>query len=146
MKLNYLTKTLSMMGRWIATTLFCVSAIAFVWQGAFFSNTSALASPASTLIANAGSKAEGKASEVAGENKSFVRDVKNKVQDAAKSNAAKVDRATDDDSAIAGKAKRDAARIQKRAEEDASRTQEAIDNNKNVIERTVEGIKDAFGN
>ncbi|MBW4419584.1 MAG: hypothetical protein KME13_10180 [Myxacorys californica WJT36-NPBG1] len=146
MKLNYLTKTLSMMGRWIVTTLFCVSAIAFVWQGAFFSNTSALASPAATLIADAGSKAEGKVNEFAGDNKSFVRDVKDKVQDAAKSNAAKVDQATDDDNPIAGKAKRDAARIQKRAEEDATRTQEAIDNNKNVVERAVEGIKDAFGN
>lgn len=146
MKLNYLTKSLSTLGRWIATTLFCVSAIAFVWQGAFFANTSAMASPAATLIADAGSKAEGKANEIAGENKSFVRDVKDKVQDAAKSNAAKVDRATDNDSAVAGKAKRDAARIDAKAEKDAARTQKAIDNSKNVVERTVEGIKDAFGN
>ncbi len=146
MKLNYFTKTLSMLGRWIATALFSVAAIAFVWNGAFFSNTSAMASPAATLIADAGSKAEGKVNEFAGDNKSFVRDVKDKVQDAAKSNAAKVDRATDNDSAVASKAKRDSARIQKRADEDAARTQKAIDNSKNVVERTVEGIKDAFGN
>jgi len=46
MKQNYLMQRLSTVRRWMATTLFCLSAIAFVWQGAFFSNTIAMANPA----------------------------------------------------------------------------------------------------
>ncbi|NDJ22940.1 hypothetical protein GS682_15125 [Nostoc sp. B(2019)] len=148
MKLNYFTKRLSTVGRWIATTLFCVSAIAFVWQGAFFSNTSAMAEPAATLIASAdaGDQVKGKASEDAGRAKNFIRDTADKVESTAKKNAAKVDQATDSGSFVERKAKRDAARIEKRAEEDAARTQKAVDNTKNVVERTVDSIKDAFGN
>ncbi|MFN6462720.1 MAG: hypothetical protein RMZ41_012855 [Nostoc sp. DedVER02] len=147
MKLNYLTKQLSTVKRWMATTMLCMLAMAFVWQGAFFSNTSAMADPAGTLIASkdAGDQAQEKASRDAGRTKNFIDDAADKVKDAAKSNASKVDRATDNGSFIERKAKKDAATIQKRANEDASRTKEAVDNTKNVVERTVENIKDAFG-
>jgi hypothetical protein len=53
MKLNYFTKLLAVAGRWVATTLFCLSAIAFVWEGAFFSNNVAMAYPSTNLIASA---------------------------------------------------------------------------------------------
>lgn len=147
MKLNYFTKQLSTVKRWMATTLFCMLAITFVWQGAFFSNTSAMADPAATLIASSdsGDRAQVKANKDAGRTKNFIDDTADKVKDAAKSNASKVDQATDDGSFIERKAKKDAATIQKRANEDASRTKEAVDNTKNVVERTVDNIKDAFG-
>ncbi len=51
MKLNSFTKRLSTVGRWMAATVLCVSAMAFVWQGAFFSNTAAMASPAVNSMA-----------------------------------------------------------------------------------------------
>ena len=147
MKLNYVTKQLSTVKRWMATTLFCMLAIAFVWQGAFFSNTSAMANPAVTLIAStdAGDRVQGKASEDAGRAKNFIQDTTDKVKQAAKSNASKVDQATDNGSFVERKAKKDAARIQERADEDSARTKEAVDNTKNVVERTVDNIKDAFG-
>ncbi|MBE9037359.1 hypothetical protein [aff. Roholtiella sp. LEGE 12411] len=147
MKLNYLIKRLSTVGRWMATAMFCVSAIAFVWHGAFFSNTSAMAEPAATLMASAdaGDQVKSKASEDSGRAKNFIRDTADKVEQTAKKNAAKVDQATDSGSFIERKAKKDAARIEKRAEEDAARTQKAVDNTKNAVERTVDGIKDAFG-
>lgn len=145
MKSNLFIK-LSSIGRWMTTTLLCVSAIAFIWQGAFFSNTAALANPATNLIASrdAGDKVQGKASKDAGRAKGFIEDTKNKVEDAAKSNAAKVDNATDGNNAFERKAKKDAGRIVKRAEKDADRTQQAVDNTKNAVERTVDSIKDAF--
>ncbi|MEH2312443.1 MAG: hypothetical protein V7K35_13815 [Nostoc sp.] len=147
MKLNYFTKQVSTVKRWMATTLFCMLAIAFVWQGAFFSNTSAMADPAGTLIASAdaGDEVKDKTSKDAGRAKNFIDDTKDKVKEAAKSNASKVDQATDNGSFVERKAKKDAATIQKRADEDASRTKEAVDNTKNVVERAVENIKDAFG-
>lgn len=147
MKSNYVAKQLSTVKRWMATALFCMLAIAFVWQGAFFSNTSAMADPAATLIASsdAGDRAQEKASRDAGRTKNFIDDAADKVKDAAKSNASKVDQSTDNGSFIGRKAKNDAATIQKRANEDASRTKEAVDNTKNVVERTVDNIKDAFG-
>lgn len=146
MKSNLFTKPLSLIGRWMTTTLLCVSAIAFIWQGAFFSNITAMANPAANLIASrdAGDKVQEKTSKDAGRAKGFIEDTKNKVEDAAKSNAAKVDNATDDNSVFERKAKKDAGRIVKRAEEDADRTQKAVDNTKNAVERTVDNIKDAF--
>ncbi|MER3492964.1 MAG: hypothetical protein C4323_11880 [Mastigocladus sp. ERB_26_2] len=147
MKLNYLTKRLSTVGRWIATTLFCVSAIAFVWQGAFFSNTTAMADPAVNLIAssNLDNQVKGKTNEDAGRAKNFIRDTADKVEQTAKTNAKRVEQATDDNgSFVERKAKRDAARIEKRAEEDAARTQKAVDNTKNAVESAVDSIKDAF--
>ncbi|MBN3879839.1 MULTISPECIES: hypothetical protein [unclassified Nostoc] len=147
MKSNYVAKQLSTVKRWMATALFCMLAIAFVWQGAFFSNTSAMADPAATLIASsdAGDRAQDKASRDAGRTKNFIDDTADKVKDAAKSNASKVDQSTENGSFAERKAKKDAATIQKRANEDASRTKEAVDNTKNVVERTVDSIKDAFG-
>jgi len=148
MKLNYFTKRLSTVGRWMATTVFCVCAIAFVWQGAFFSNTTAMAAPAANLIASAdaGDQVKEKTSKDAGRAKNFIRDTADKVEQTAKTNAAKVDQATDDGSFVERKAKKDAGRIVQRAEEDAARTQKAVDNTKNVVERTVDNIKDAFSN
>jgi uncharacterized protein YjbJ (UPF0337 family) len=149
MELNYFTKRLSTVGRWIATTLFCVSAIAFVWQGAFFSNTAAMAAPAANLIASTdvGDQVQEKASVDAGRAKNFIEDTKDKVKRTANKNAERVDQATDDDgSFVEGKAKRDRNRIEKRADEDAARTEKAVDNTKNAVERTVDSIKDVFSN
>lgn len=149
MKLNYFMKRLSTVGRWMATSLFCLSAIAFIWQGAFFSNTAAIADPATNLIAaaDAGDQVKGKVSEDAGRAKNFIRDTADKVERTANKNAARVDEATDDDgSFIERKAKRDRNRIEKRAEEDAARTEKAVDKTKNAVERTVDNIKDAFSN
>ncbi len=148
MQLNYFAKPLSVLGRWLTTALLCVSAIAFAWQGAFLSNTTAMAAPATNLIAtaDAGSELQGKVSKDAGRTKGFVRDTTDKLKKTAKTNAAKVDRATDNDSAIARKAKNDAARIERRAEADSARTQTAIDKTKNAVESAVDNIKDAFGN
>ncbi|MBM0742974.1 hypothetical protein JOY44_15400 [Phormidium sp. CLA17] len=147
MQLNLLTKQLSSAARWITTTVLCVSAIAFIWQGAFSSNMTAMANPNTSLIAamDAGDKVQEKASKDAGRAKGFIEDTKDKVKQTAKNNAAKVDRATDaNDNVFERKAKKDASFIEKRAEEDADRTQKAVDNTKNAVERTVDSIKDAF--
>ncbi|MEG4940083.1 hypothetical protein [Microcoleus sp. F4-D5] len=146
MKLNCFTKRLSTLGRWMAATVLCVSAMAFVWQGAFFSKTAAMASPIVNSIAAAdvGDEIQQKASKDAGRTKNFIRDTEEKVKETAKKNAAKVDRASDDGSFVERKAKKDAARIEKRAEEDSARTQKAVDNTKNAVERTVYSIKGAF--
>ncbi len=149
MKLNSLMKRLSTVGRFLATTLFCVSAIAFIWQGAFFTNTVATAAPAVNLMASAdlGDQVKQKTSEDAGRAKNFIRDTADQVEQTAKKNAARVEQATDDNgSFVERKAHRDAARIEQRSEEDAARTQKAVDNTKNVVERTVDKIKDAFSN
>ena len=147
MKLNYFMKRLSIAGRWMATTLFCLSAIAFIWQGAFFSNTAAMAAPAENLIlaTDVGSQVQGKVSEDAGRAKNFIEDTKDKVKRTANKNADRVEQATDDNgSFVERKAKRDRDRIEKRADEDAARTKKAVDNTKNAVERTVDSIKDAF--
>jgi len=148
MKLNFPMKRLSSVVRWMATTLFCVSAIAFTWQGAFLGNTSAMAAPATTLIAaaDADSQVKGKVEKDAGRAKNFIQDTEQKVKEAANSNTGKVDRATDDDSLIERKAKSDRQTIQKRASEDSARTQEAVDNTKNAVEQAVDSIKGAFSN
>jgi uncharacterized protein (DUF342 family) len=149
MKLNYFTKKISTVGRWIATTVFCVTALAFVWQGAFFSNSAAMAAPAANLIAAAdvGSQVQGKASEDAGRAKNFIRDSAEQVKRTANKNADRVEEATDDnDSLVERKAKRDRDRIEQRADEDAARTQKAVDNTKNAVESAVDKIKDAFSN
>ena len=146
MKLNSFTQRLSTVGRWMAATVLCVSAMAFVWSGAFFSNTAAMASPAVNLIAaaDAGDAAQQKASKDAGRTKNFIRDTEEKVKETAKTNAAKVDRASEDGSLVERKAKKDAATIEKRASEDSARTQKAVDNTKNAVERAVDSIKDVF--
>jgi vacuolar-type H+-ATPase subunit H len=147
MKLNYFTKKLSTVGRWLATTVFCVSAIAFVWQGGFFANTSAMAAPSLSLIASAdaGDRIQDKASEDAGRAKNFIRDAADKVEETANKNARRVEQASDNNgSFVERKAKRDRDRIERRAEEDAARTQKAVDNTKNVVQRAVDNVKDAF--
>lgn len=146
MKLNYLSKQLPLLGRWMVTTVFCLSAIAFFWQGAFFLNTSAMATPNQTLIAaDLGDKVQEKTSKDAGRAKNFIDDTADKVKEAAKSNASKVEDATDGDgNFIERKAKKDAATIQKRANEDASRTKSAVNETKNAVEKAVDKIKDAF--
>ncbi len=146
MKLNNFTKSLSTVGRWMATALFCVSAIAFFWVGGFLSSSPAMAQQITIASADLGSQAQGKASEDAGRTKSFVRDAADQVKKTANDNASRVEDATGSDgNFIERKAKRDADRIEKRANEDAARTQEAIDNTKNVFENAIDGIKDAFG-
>jgi len=139
MRLNAFVKPLS--------ALLCVVASLLIWQGAYFSDSTAMAAPISNLIAAAdvGSQIQGKTSEGAGQAKNFIRDTKNQVEQTARNNAARVDQATGDEGGVVeGKAKRDAARIHERAEEDAARTQEAVDNTKNAVERTIDSIKDAF--
>ncbi|MBW4490702.1 MAG: hypothetical protein KME12_23255 [Trichocoleus desertorum ATA4-8-CV12] len=140
MKLNYLVRQLSTVGRLMTTTLLCVLAIAFAWQGAFFSNPSAIAAPTTTLIATSDV-----GDQVKKENKGFVRDAAEKVKETANKNASRVEDSTDGTAnPIQRKAQRDVARIEKRADEDAARTQEAIDHNVNAFERAVDSIKDAF--
>ncbi|GAA6623479.1 hypothetical protein [Scytonema sp. NUACC26] len=147
MKLNYLVKQFSNVGRFLATALFCVSAIAFVWQGAFFAKNTAMAAPVASLIAEAdlGSKVQGKVSEDTGRTKNFIRDTKESLKETARKNADRVEDATDNDgNFIQRKANKDAARIAKRAEEDANRTEKVLETEKNVVERAVESVKDAF--
>jgi RNA repair, ligase-Pnkp-associating, region of Hen1 len=149
MKLNYFTKRLPSVKRWIATSLLCLSAITFVWQGAFLSNTAAIAAPKANLIAEAdlGSKIQGKTSEDAGRAKNFIRDTADKVKETANKNAGRVEEATDGKgNFVQRKARRDAARIRQRADEDAARTQKAVDKTKNAVESTVDNIKDTFSN
>jgi len=148
MQLNYLIKRLSSIGSFLATTVLCLSAIAFIWQGAFFAHNSAMAAPSVNLIASSdvGDKVQEKAREDAGRAKNFIRDTANKVERTANKNAARVEDATDNSgNFIERKAKSDRNTIEKRAEEDAARTQKAVDNTKNAVERTVDSIKDAFG-
>ena len=146
MKLNYFIKPLSIVGRWIVTTLFCVSAIAFVWQGAFFSNPVAMAAPTATLIADAGvgDKVQGKVSTDAGRAKNFIEDTKDKVKETANKNASRVDQADDEGSFVERKAKSDRDTIEKRANEDAARTEKAVDNTKNAVQSAIDNIKGAF--
>ncbi len=144
MKLNHFTKQLSTVGRWIATSLFCLSAIAFVWQGAFIADNSAMASPTLVATRDTGDKVKDTTDDIAKSSKNFIRDTKDKVQDAANSNAKKVDKSTGDDSVAERKAKSDRDTIYKRAEEDAARTEKAVDNNMNAVKGAVEKIKDAF--
>ena len=144
MKLNYFTNRFSTVGRRIVTTLLCLSAIAFVWQGAFFSNTAALANPATLIAADVGDQVKGAADEVRGRSKDLIQDTKNKVEKTANKNAAKVDEADDEGTGVERKAKRDKDRIEQRAEEDANRTEKAVDNSMNAVKGVVDNIKDAF--
>lgn len=148
MKLNSVRQRFSTVRRFLATVLFSVCAIAFVWHFAFFSNPVAMANPAPISIAeaDAGDRAQEAADDVAKGSKNLIRDTKNKVKQTANKNAAKVDRADDEGSVVEGKAKRDRDRIEQRAEEDAARTEKAVDNNINAFKRTVDNIKDAFSN
>jgi len=146
MTLNNFMKQLFTARRWLATTLLGLLAIAFLWQGVFFANPSAMAAPVPNLIAAGyfGDKVKDKTSEDAGRAKSFIEDTKDKVERTARKNAARVDRADDEGTFVERKARRDARRIEKRAEEDAARTEKAVDNTKNAVRRTVDNLKDAL--
>lgn len=145
MKLNNLTKLVAMLGRWMATMLFCVAAIAGVWQGAFFSNSEALAAP-QLMAANVGNQVEKAADDVRAGSKDLIQDVKNKVEKTASKNAAKVDQADDEGTFAERKAKRDKARIFDKAEKDASRTETAVDKSMDAVKNAVNKAEDAFGN
>lgn len=144
MKLNYFAKRLSTLGCWLATALLCLSASAFIWQGALVSD--ATAAPAASLIAAADldDQVRGKTREDAGRAKNFIRDTADSVERTAQKNAERVDRADDQGGFFERKARKDAARIYQRSEEDAARTEKAVDNTKNAVERAVDGIKNAF--
>ncbi len=149
MKLNHLLKRVSTVGRFLATALFCVLAVAFVWQGAFFSNTAAMADPTATLIAEAdiSSQVQDNLNKGAKLSKDFIEDTKKRVERTANKNTDRVEQATDDNgSVVERKANRDEARIYKRAEEDAARTKEQVDRSKNAVESAIDSIKDAFSN
>jgi len=138
---------MKLIGRFLATTLLFVSAIAFVWQGAFFSNSNAMAATGVSLIAtvDAGDRVKEKVSEDASRAKHFIQDTKDKVDRTAKTNASKVEDATDGNGGFfARKANRDAATIVKRAEEDAARTEKAVDHTKKAVKSTVDKVKDGF--
>lgn len=144
MKLNYFTKPVAALGRALATGLMVMIAIAFVWQGAFFAKTTAMAAPVNgALVATMNNDG---LDEAKSDNKGFVRDAAKKVKETASKNASKVREANDNSgNAVQRKAEKDAAWVQKRADQDADRTQRAIDKNLNAVERTVDNIKDAFG-
>ena len=145
MKLNDFMKRV---GSFLATTLLCVCAIAFVWQGAFFSNTAAMANPAVNLIAAAdlGDQVKEKANEGFEGSRKFVEDTKDSLKKTANKNADKVDRATDNGSVVERKAERDRDRIEQRADDHAAKTEKAIDNTQNFVESTIDKIKDVFSN
>lgn len=137
MKLNYLTKALSSLGRWLSIALLCLSAFAFGWQGFLSADHTAFA-------AGIGDSVKEKVSEDTGRTKGFIRDTADKVERTASKNAERVDRSTDGGNFVERKARRDAARIHQRAEQDAARTERAVDNTKNAVKGTVENIKKTF--
>lgn len=144
MRLNCWMKRTLAVGRVVVNTLLCLVAIAFVWQGAFFSNTNAIAAPATLIAADVGDQVKGAADEVRARSKDLIRDTQDKVEKTADKNAAKVDQADDEGTFVERKAKRDQARIEKRAEEDANRTEKAVDKSMNAVQGAVDKIKDVF--
>lgn len=145
MKLNYFMKRLSTVGRWLATTLVCVAAIALVWQGAFFSNTTALADSMPQLVATSGAdQIKGAADKVTEASKKVIRGTEDKVKETANTNAAKVDQADADGGIAERKATRDKNRIERKAEEDADRTEKRAEKSMDAVKNVVDNIKDAF--
>lgn len=137
-------KQFSSVKRWIATSILSLLTIAFVWQGMFIANDTAMAD--SVFLADLGDRVENKADRDLDQTKGFIEDTKEKVKQTANKNASKVDRATDNDSLLENKAKKDAKRIENKADKDAARTKKAVDKTQNVIESAVDSIKDAFSN
>lgn len=137
-------KQFSSVKRWIATSILSLLTIAFVWQGMFIANNTAMAD--SVLLADLGDRVENKADRDLDQTKGFIENTKEKVKQTANKNASKVDRATDNDSLLENKAKKDAKRIENKADKDAARTKKAVDKTQNVIESAVDSIKDAFSN
>lgn len=145
MKLNVLTKSYHTAKRWIASTVLCLAMVVLFWQGSVLTAEAAIALPHSAVLATSNlDKAQDKAQRDAASTKDFVRDAANKVEKTARQNADRVDQATDGSNFLARKAQRDAGRIEQRAEQDAARTQDAIDDTKNVFERAVDNVKEAF--
>lgn len=143
MKLNKFTKWAAMLGRWTATMVFCVVATTFVWQGAFLSNTQAIAAP-HLIATSAGDKIEQAADDVRAGSKDLIRDVKGNVKKAAADNAAKVDRADDEGSFVERKAKEDKARVQSKAEADAARTENVVDKSMDAVKSAVNKVESVF--
>jgi hypothetical protein len=145
MKLSYFTKPLSIVGRWMLTAMLCASAIAFVWQGAFFSDSSALASSSATLIAaDLGDQIKDKADDVRAGSKKIIRENQDAVKKTANKNASKVDRTDERGGYFERKAQRDHARIENRADRHAVRTERAVDKSMDAVKDTVDNAKDAF--
>ncbi len=137
-------KQFSSIKRWIATSLLSLLTIAFVWQGMFLANNTAMAD--SMMLADAGDQIENKVNRGLEETKDFVDDTKKQVKQTANKNASKVDSATDNNSLLENKAERDSDRIEQKANKDAARTKGAVDKTQNVVESTIDNIKDAFSN
>ena len=145
MKPNYIRKRLLAVGQYLATALVCVAAITLVWQGAFFSNTTALAGSTPQLFATSGAdQIKGAADKVTEASKKIIRGTEDKVKEAANSNAAKVDQADDDGGVAETKEKKNKNRIERRAEEDADRTEKRAEKSMNAVKNAVDNIKDAF--
>jgi hypothetical protein len=137
-------KKFSSIKRWIVTSILSMLTIAFVWQGIFIVNDTAMAD--SVMLAATSDRVENKANRDLDRSKGFIEDTKDKVKRTANKNASKVDRATDNDSLLKNKAKKDAKRIENKADKDAARTKKAVDKTKNIVESTVDNIKDVFSN
>jgi alpha-beta hydrolase superfamily lysophospholipase len=129
---------------WVNKAVLSMVAIALIWQSVFMSSSIAL--PIDSIATmNMKQSVEQKADKDADRTKDFVQDTKTAVQKTAQKNAKRVEQATNGKgNLLEERAKKDAVRINVRAEQDAARTQDAIDDTKTAIERTVEGIKDAF--
>ena len=131
-------KYFSSVKRWVATGLL-ISAITFVWQGAFIADNIAMADTAD--------KVENTAKRGLEKSKDFVDDVKQDVKQRADKSESQIDRNTDDDdNIIENKADRDESRIKERANEDAANTKKAIDKTGNVIEDAIDSVKGVFSN
>ena len=138
------TKQFSSIKRRIATSILSLLTIAFFWQSTFLANDAAMAD--SMMLADAGDRVENKVNSGLEETKDFIDDTKKQVKQTANQNASKVDSATDNNSFLENKAERDSDRIEQKANKDAARTKEAVDKTQNVVESTIENIKDVFGN
>lgn len=137
-------KQFSSIKRWIATSILSLLTMAFVWQGIFSANDTAMAD--SVMLADTGDRIENLVDRGLEESKDFIDDTKKQVKQTANKNASKVDSATDNNSFLENKAERDSDRIEQKANKDAARTKEAVDKTQNVVESTIDNIKDAFSN
>ena len=128
--------------RWIATSLLSLLTIAFVWQGMFLANDAAMAD--SMMLADAGDRVENKINSGLEDTKDFIDDTKKQVKKTANKNESRVDSATDNNSFLENKAERDSDRIEQKANKDAARTKDAVDETQNIIESTIDNVKNAF--
>jgi uncharacterized membrane-anchored protein YhcB (DUF1043 family) len=136
--------SMTSMKRWIATSILSLLTIALVWQGMFVAKNVAMAD--SLMLADIYGRVENKVDRDVDKTKDFLQDTKEQVKKTANRNASKVDRATDNDSLLENKAAKDADRIEQKANQDEARTQKAVDKTENIIDSTIENIKEVFGN